>query len=166
MLFLSLLIPHPHMYSLLFSFQIIHSKSKCVTSTQIKKSGRYVTHTPLFSTCNLTVCKLLSLPCAKNFNKNRKIYRKLQVKTIFFLLYKMYINTKNYTSVKVVRSNVGIQTCFLTHWGRGLLNSLNARSRGLIHVQQLLYCVSLKIYNKIANYFYELKFSGNTHQRP
>jgi len=44
-LFLSLLISHPHVYSLLFSFQIIHSKSKDVTSTQIKKSGIYVTHT-------------------------------------------------------------------------------------------------------------------------
>ena len=33
-------------------------------------------------------------------------------------------------------------------------------------VNQLLYCVSLKIYNKFANYFCELKFSGNTHQRP
>ena len=54
----------------------------------------------------------------------------------------------------------------LTHRGRGLLNSLNARSRGLIHLHQLLYGVSLKIYNKFANYFYELKFSGNTHQRP
>ena len=48
----------------------------------------------------------------------------------------------------------------------GLLNCLNARSRGLIHLHQLLYGVSLKIYNKFANYFYELKFSGNTHQRP
>ena len=28
------------------------------------------------------------------------------------------------------------------------------------------YTVSLKIYNKFANYFCELKFSGNTHQRP
>ena len=35
-----------------------------------------------------------------------------------------------------------------------------------IRVNQLLYCVSLKIYNKFANYFCELKFSGNTHQRP
>ena len=35
-----------------------------------------------------------------------------------------------------------------------------------ISVNQLLYCVSLKIYNKFANYFCELKFSGNTHQRP
>ena len=48
----------------------------------------------------------------------------------------------------------------------GLLNCLNARSRGLNNVIQLLYCVSLKIYNKFANYFCELKFSGNTHQRP
>ena len=29
-----------------------------------------------------------------------------------------------------------------------------------------LYCVSLKIYNRFANYFCELKFSRNTHQRP
>jgi len=48
----------------------------------------------------------------------------------------------------------------------GFLNCLNARSRGLNDVIQLLYCVSLKIYNKFANYFCELKFSGNTHQRP
>jgi len=34
-----------------------------------------------------------------------------------------------------------------------------------LRVNQLLYCVSLKIYNKFANYFCELKFSGNTHQR-
>ena len=35
-----------------------------------------------------------------------------------------------------------------------------------LRVNKLLYCVSLKIYNKFANYFCELKFSGNTHQRP
>ena len=35
-----------------------------------------------------------------------------------------------------------------------------------LRVIQLLYCVSLKIYNKFANYFCELKFSGNTHERP
>ena len=35
-----------------------------------------------------------------------------------------------------------------------------------LRVNQLLYGVSLKIYNKFANYFCELKFSGNTHQRP
>jgi hypothetical protein len=54
----------------------------------------------------------------------------------------------------------------LTHWGQGHLNCLNARSQGLNNFNQLLYCVSLKIYNKIANYFCELKFSGNTHQKP
>ena len=54
----------------------------------------------------------------------------------------------------------------LTHWGQGHLNCLNASSRGLNNLNQLLYCVSLKIYNKFANYFCELKFSGNTHQRP
>ena len=56
--------------------------------------------------------------------------------------------------------------CMLTHWGQGLLNRLNAHSQDLNNVIQLLYCVSLKIYNKFANYFCELKFSGNTHQRP
>jgi hypothetical protein len=35
-----------------------------------------------------------------------------------------------------------------------------------LRVNQLLYCVYIKIYNKFANYFCELKFSGNTHQRP
>jgi len=35
-----------------------------------------------------------------------------------------------------------------------------------LRVSQLLYCVSLKIYNIFPNYFCELKFSGNTHQRP
>ena len=35
-----------------------------------------------------------------------------------------------------------------------------------LRVNQLLYCVSLKMYNKFANYFCELKFSGNTRQRP
>ena len=35
-----------------------------------------------------------------------------------------------------------------------------------LSVNQLLYYVSLKIYNQFANYFCELKFSGNTHQRP
>ena len=54
----------------------------------------------------------------------------------------------------------------LTHWGRGHLNCLNARSRGLNNLNQILYCVSLNIYNKFANYFCELKFSGNTQQRP
>jgi len=40
----------------------------------------------------------------------------------------------------------------LTHWGRGHLNCLNARSRGLNNLNQLLYCISLNIYNKFANY--------------
>ena len=31
-----------------------------------------------------------------------------------------------------------------------------------LSVNQLLYCVYLKIYSKFANYFCELKFSGNT----
>ena len=35
-----------------------------------------------------------------------------------------------------------------------------------LRFNQHLYCVSLKIYNKFASYFWELKFSGNTHQRP
>ena len=35
-----------------------------------------------------------------------------------------------------------------------------------LRINQILYCVSLKIYNKFVNYFCELKFSGNTHQRP
>ena len=35
-----------------------------------------------------------------------------------------------------------------------------------LRVIQILYCVSLKIYKKIANYFCELKFTVNTHQRP
>ena len=48
----------------------------------------------------------------------------------------------------------------------GLLNCLNACFRGLNNVIQLLYCVSLKIFNKFTNFFCELKFSGNTHQRP
>jgi len=54
----------------------------------------------------------------------------------------------------------------LTHWGRGHSNCLNARSRGLNNLNQLLYCVPLTIYNKFVKYFCELKFSGNTHQRP
>ena len=54
----------------------------------------------------------------------------------------------------------------LTHCGRGHLNCLNARSRGLNNLNQLLYCVFLNIYNKFANYFCELKVSGNTHQIP
>ena len=37
---------------------------------------------------------------------------------------------------------------------------------GSLRANQLLYFVSLKIYNKFANYFCELKFSGKTHQRP
>ena len=48
----------------------------------------------------------------------------------------------------------------------GRLNLLNVRSRGLKNLNQRLYCVSLNIYNKFANYFCELKVSGNTHQRP
>ena len=40
----------------------------------------------------------------------------------------------------------------LTHCGRGHLNCLNARYRGLNNLNQLLYCVSLNIYNKFANY--------------
>jgi hypothetical protein len=45
----------------------------------------------------------------------------------------------------------------LTHCGRGHLNYLNACSRGLNNINQLLYCVSLKIYNKFANYFCIIK---------
>jgi hypothetical protein len=45
----------------------------------------------------------------------------------------------------------------LTHCGWGHLNCLNARSRGLNNINQLLYCVSLKIYNKFANYFCIIK---------
>ena len=58
-------------------------------------------------------------------------------------------------------SNPHLNPILLTHWGRGQLNCLNACSRCLNHLNQLLYCVSLKIYNKFANYFCELKFSGN-----
>ena len=58
------------------------------------------------------------------------------------------------------------QSNLLTHWGQGHLNCLNARSGGLNNLNKLLYCVSLKIYNKFVNYFCELKFSGNTDQRP
>ena len=39
---------------------------------------------------------------------------------------------------------------FLTHWGRGHLNCLNAHSRGVNNLNQLLYCISLNIYNKFA----------------
>ena len=66
-------------------------------------------------------------------------------------------------NIKLVQSTSHVH---LTHWGRGHLNCLNARSRGLNNFNQLLYCVSLYIYNKFANYFCELKVSGNTHQRP
>ena len=70
-----------------------------------------------------------------------------------------------------VRVHFYVQSYMRIYWDintlrTGYLNCLNARSRGLNHVNQLLYCVSLKIYNKFANYFCELKFSGNTHQRP
>ena len=40
---------------------------------------------------------------------------------------------------------------YLTHWGCGHLNCLNARSQGLNNLNQLLYCVYLKIYNKFVN---------------
>jgi len=65
-------------------------------------------------------------------------------------------------------SNIEIFVFFVNtlRTGRGHLNCLNARSWGLNNFNQLLYCVSLKIYNKFANYFCELKFSGNTQQRP
>jgi len=47
--------------------------------------------------------------------------------------------------------------CYLwTHWGWGHLNCLNAHSRGLNNLNQLLYWVSLKIYNKFVNYFFFL----------
>ena len=34
-----------------------------------------------------------------------------------------------------------------------------------IRANKLLHCVLLKIYNKFANYFCKVEFSGNTHQR-
>ena len=46
----------------------------------------------------------------------------------------------------------------LTHWGRGLLNCLNAQSRGLNNVIQLLNRVSLKIYNKSLTIFVNWNF--------
>ena len=53
-------------------------------------------------------------------------------------------------------------------WSRNIKNgcSIYIYDIGSLKVNQLLFCVSLKIYNKFANYFCELKFSGNTHQRP
>ena len=48
----------------------------------------------------------------------------------------------------------------------GAFKLLKCPFRGLNILNQLLYCVSLNIYNKFAIYFCELKFSGNTHQRP
>ena len=56
-------------------------------------------------------------------------------------------------------------------FGRTPLDELSARRRDLYltthdtHAHTHI-CVYLKIYNKFANYFCELKFSGNTHQRP
>jgi len=52
--------------------------------------------------------------------KTDKIYKKLQVKAVFFLLYKMYKNTENYMSLKVVPSNVAVQTCFLNSHTEGI----------------------------------------------
>jgi hypothetical protein len=45
----------------------------------------------------------------------------------------------------------------LIHCGQGHLNCLNARSQGLNNMNQLLCCVSLKIYNNFANYFCVIK---------
>jgi hypothetical protein len=39
----------------------------------------------------------------------------------------------------------------------GHLNCLNAHSRDLNSLTKLLYCVSLKIYNKFSNYFCVIK---------
>jgi hypothetical protein len=46
---------------------------------------------------------------------------------------------------------------FLTHCGQGHINCLNARSQGLNNIDQLLYRVSLTIYNKFVNYFCVIK---------
>jgi len=89
----------------------------------------------------------------------RKIrYNMAIVRNVFF--YKDTTTTTRQLRLNTLRWHI------LTHWGRGHLNCLNARSRGLNNLNQLLYCVSLNIYNKFANYFCELKVSGNTHQRP
>ena len=61
---------------------------------------------------------------------------------------------------------IDFQEGFVNTLRTGHLNCLNARSRGLNNFNQLLYCVSLKICNKFANYFCEMKFSGNIYQRP
>jgi hypothetical protein len=45
----------------------------------------------------------------------------------------------------------------LTHCGQGHLNCLNSRSRGLNNLNQLLYCVCLRIYNKFTDYFCVIK---------
>jgi len=76
------------------------------------------------------------------------------------LLYFLILHGKVPYSFKVGVSTDGstsgkaqlLQCRNLTHWGRGHLNCLNARSRGLFNLNQLLYCVSLNIYNKFANY--------------
>jgi hypothetical protein len=39
----------------------------------------------------------------------------------------------------------------------GDLNCLNARSQGLNNLNKIVYCVSLKIYNKFTNYFSVMK---------
>ena len=43
----------------------------------------------------------------------------------------------------------------LTHLGREHLNCLNTHSQGLNNLNQLLYCISLKIYNKLANWKFQ-----------
>lgn len=49
-----------------------------------------------------------------------KICKKFKVIAVFLLLYKMYTNTEKYTSLKVVQSNVAIQTCFLNTHTEGI----------------------------------------------
>ena len=52
-----------------------------------------------------------------------------------FLSYSLFSNMLRYTVT------LHVSVCLLTHWGRGHLNCLNARSRGLNNLNQLLYCV-------------------------
>jgi hypothetical protein len=66
----------------------------------------------------------------------------------------------------LIKQHVLSLTYILTHWD-GAFKLLKPPFPGSEQCNStFILCFFKNLYNKFANYFYELKFSGNTHQRP
>ena len=111
----------------------------------------HVIKLPLFTWCYIPNLTTSLVHLRRIINVGQLIFRNMSYSKIPVLLWGLS-NKLNICDILTAYTEVS----YLTHWGRGHLNCLNARSRGLNNLNQLLYCVSLNIYNKFANYFCEL----------